>query len=344
MKISWLKRKILVFLLTFLVGWFLGYSLSQITLQSCWPSVDPDMKSGSSAQASHGNGNNNPGDEDLPLATKLYKETRVLCIVLTSPERHQSRALHVKRTWGARCNKLLFMSTAEDEILPTVVLDMPDGHSNSWSQTRESLRHVYDNYFGEFDWFLKADDDTYVVMENLRAFLYAYTPSKPIYFGTILNWKDSNNLILGGSGYVLSKSALVRFATQAYFNDSICKIDISGFENIEMGHCLNNVGVMPGDSHDERGIELFSPMPASFNEANKFSNESGHTAPSKTCCSESAISFHYVEPIYFYILDFFLYKLHLFGSPPIQESLPEKKGIGDLVKSWGDWSEDLKTN
>ena len=45
------------------------------------------------------------------------------------------------------------------------------------------LRYVYAHYMYEADWFLKADDDTYVVMENLRYMLQPYNSSQPIYFG-----------------------------------------------------------------------------------------------------------------------------------------------------------------
>ena len=46
-----------------------------------------------------------------------------------------------------------------------------------------TCRYVYEHYYDEADWFLKADDDTYVVMENLRYMLQSYNSSQPIYFG-----------------------------------------------------------------------------------------------------------------------------------------------------------------
>lgn len=51
--------------------------------------------------------------ENNSIAQKLYDEVRVLCWIMTNPSNHQKKARHVKKTWGARCNKLLFMSTVE---------------------------------------------------------------------------------------------------------------------------------------------------------------------------------------------------------------------------------------
>ena len=41
------------------------------------------------------------------------REIRVLCWIMTGPSNHYTKAVHIKKTWGAHCDKLIFMSSQE---------------------------------------------------------------------------------------------------------------------------------------------------------------------------------------------------------------------------------------
>lgn len=101
-----------------------------------------------------------PNQYNRSMAQGLATDVRVLCWVLTMPENHKKKAIHVKNTWGKRCNKLLFMSTTDDSELNTISLPVEEKRTSLWDKTRFALQYIYNYHFDDADWFLKADDDS----------------------------------------------------------------------------------------------------------------------------------------------------------------------------------------
>ena len=112
-------------------------------------------------------------------------------------------------------------------------MNVTEGRNNLWSKTKRAFAYMYEHHKDEADWFLKADDDTYTVVENLRYMLQPYDASKPIYFGCKFKPYVSQGYMSGGAGYVLSKEALRRFVKQGTYISFLltlqksCQIDVN---------------------------------------------------------------------------------------------------------------------
>jgi len=95
-----------------------------------------------------------------------------------------TKGIDVMNTWGKRCNKLILFTEATHKGLPTVALGVKDsGNYDLTNKIFTSLYHLYKNELENYQWFVKADTDTYVVLENLRYMLSGHKPDEPLYFG-----------------------------------------------------------------------------------------------------------------------------------------------------------------
>ena len=74
----------------------------------------------------------------------------------------------MKKTWGAHCDKLIFMSSVADPELGAVALNISEGRQQLWGKTKQAFRYVFENHWDDADWFMKADDDTFVWWRILR--------------------------------------------------------------------------------------------------------------------------------------------------------------------------------
>lgn len=261
-------------------------------------------------------------------AKDLEKRIRVLCWVMTSPKNLEKKAIHVKKTWGKRCNILLFMSSVSNLTFPTIGLNVSEGREHLTAKTVRAFKYVYEQYRDKADWFMKADDDTYVILENLRYFLKDYNTSDPVYFGQHFKPFITQGYLSGGAGYVLSKEALTRFATKG--NDStVCRQHGSN-EDVDMGECMENIGVKVGSSIDALGRSRFHCFVLEHHLRGNYpkwyySFDANGSQKGTDSISDYAISFHYISPEQMHVLDFFIYHLRPYGIYSGEQQLNEHK-------------------
>ncbi|KAL4219661.1 glycoprotein-N-acetylgalactosamine 3-beta-galactosyltransferase 1 [Mactra antiquata] len=236
---------------------------------------------------------------------------QVLCWVLTSPTRLKN-SIHVKNTWARRCDQLLFFSSETNSKFPTIGLPVPEGHDKLSEKTFSALEYMYNHYLNQADWFLKADDDTYVIMENLKLFLSGKSPNDLVYYGHHFNALVKQGFHSGGAGYVISKAALKKFGD---FGKKNCNNGGVG-EDVEIGKCFEKLGVEAGKSVDSQGRSRFHCFHPELHVVGQypswyFEYDTYHAKMGERSMSDSAISFHYITPSNMYMLEYFIYHLHV---------------------------------
>jgi glycoprotein-N-acetylgalactosamine 3-beta-galactosyltransferase len=263
---------------------------------------------------------------------------RVLCWILTHPNAHEDKAAHINNTWGRHCATLLFMTTEHHPGLNTVVVDIgcdkegrcDEDRGRLWNKSRESWMHTYATYLETHDWFLKADDDSYIAWPHLVRFLDGKDPAIPAYFGRPFNG-TRGHYYAGGSGILLSQGALrllgdaatavpsnkhepVRRGWKPADNNywGVWGTEKNGPEDLLTGRAMSRVGVDTTANVDASGAQLFLPLGGNFEYNAKrmpktfwFWKMSADGRAGPSCCAKHWIGVHYVTPPQMYLLDDF---------------------------------------
>lgn len=178
------------------------------------------------------------------------------------------------------------------------------------------------------------------MVENLRFMLYSYSSSQPIYFGCRFKPYVKQGYMSGGSGYVLSKQAVIRFVEEGIPDKTKCRQDADGAEDVEIGKCLENVNVIAGDSRDSNGRGRFFPfMPEHHLIPGHVDKNFWYwkyiyydQKEGMDCCSDYAISFHYVSPNQMYVLEYLIYHLRPYGLVNFHQPLPKKSIVTEILQ------------
>ncbi|XP_052250389.1 glycoprotein-N-acetylgalactosamine 3-beta-galactosyltransferase 1-like [Dreissena polymorpha] len=258
--------------------------------------------------------------DSFPSGRSLSPRMRILCLILTSVSVDGiTKMTAVNETWSLRCDRRLFLYSNSSEAPHsqyTLQLPVHEGRSHLTAKIRLALFIAYNTFGDAFDWILKADDDTYVIMENLRHLLAKEDPTQPVYMGFQMKPHNARGYMSGGAGYVISSRALHDLVTTGFQSDACAKDGPN--EDVDIGKCLEVSGVPIRSSLDLDGKEMFHPesIYKHLKDTGSWLQEYAWNQhiTGKDCCSPYSVSFHKVQPRDMYIIDYLLYNIRVFNE------------------------------
>nr|CCA14287.1 glycoproteinNacetylgalactosamine 3betagalactosyltransferase putative [Albugo laibachii Nc14] len=263
---------------------------------------------------------------------------RILCFVNTIST-HLERAQAVAGTWGQRCDKLIFFSNVSGSGLSEMLnfevigLDVNSDHNHLWGKHKASLAYVHTHFRHSYDWFYKADDDAYVIMENLKNYLsqpeiYSRWKTEPMQLGHRLRLENNitqyyiveralrndfmrkyGRLIFngGGPGYALNRMFLDNVVNS--FSEYDCfsqKHSEMIPDDVAISFCMAWKDNFPVETRDYQGRERWhvdsldgayhSYLYDPNNWIFKFHETIGGVRARNECCAPDSVAMHYVTP------------------------------------------------
>jgi Fringe-like len=144
----------------------------------------------------------------LSSSSSSLPPPRILCFIMTHAGAHTTKIKTIQSTWGSRCDNLIVASNVTDPSINAVAMKSPSHYLGLWTKLNETLQYLYDNYRdGGYDWIYKADDDTYAILENLKAYLSSpevlenAKADQPVIYGRIYSSPRYRDLITNKDFY-----------------------------------------------------------------------------------------------------------------------------------------------
>lgn len=282
---------------------------------------------------------------DGVVTPKNKKKRRLLCFVmLYSEEDYTTRASHVLDSWGNQCDEFLWFGWKTDETtddpnntIPAnhiqVVTKEQDTEDRLGRKAHRAWSHVCQRNQHDFDFYMKADLDTYMLMDNYFSFVDRLDPSIPHYFGKQLMelGRKPYPPLVAGASVSLSRAALQRVCPKLlqkfknennknaipHYNEEhnsanntvCCESTWTEFfrhgDDLALSRCLRSVGVSSMDTRDEKKRERFMNLNVDWYNVHPteevtdpdswYRQMSFNLKRGPGCCSPEAIAFHYED-------------------------------------------------
>jgi hypothetical protein len=146
-----------------------------------------------------------------------------------------------------------------------------DSYKNLTHKVFLTFKYLYANEKRPFHWYLKADVDTFVFVDNLRSFIKNKDTLDAVTYGFNFIKQVPEGYQSGGAGYVMSRESFARIGKALNENYKYCAN--SGVEDIDTARCFRKLKVYPGRSVDDLGRERFHPLDFDHHYYGKFGGD-----------------------------------------------------------------------
>ncbi|CAD5213388.1 unnamed protein product [Bursaphelenchus xylophilus] len=249
----------------------------------------------------------------MATSVDAMKTPSILCIIHTSKGSHKTRLAVILDTWAKKCDDVLVFTDAPLEYdVPHVYFPMMNTRDHSWEKIRRVFRFAFEDMEKKYDWYLRADDDAYVLVDNARTLVKEHDPEKPAVLGYRWGFFEPRGYVDGGV-YIVSRAGMKVF-NDIMKNDTICPDFHRAEEDQEISRCLAKVGVYPVDTRDKLGRERFhhfhidefkSKYLVEFIKQNSFYGYKKFPE----AISDTTVSFHHLTPYEMKVMDYLLNQL-----------------------------------
>lgn len=180
----------------------------------------------------------------------LFDKVKVLCYVIAPRQFIGSHVKGIVKSWAHHCNKLVVLSSQESKEFGVINAKLPDGKALAWARAKVALQYVHDNFLSDYDWFVKLEHDTMVVVENIRYMVLMHQANIPGYVGQVFSGPKT-----AGSVSILSKHGVELLVPKL----SECPDKVGGMaDDLELDECVGKAGMeSSADGRDQDGVYRF---------------------------------------------------------------------------------------
>ena len=158
--------------------------------------------------------------------------------VLTSRATLNTLAVAVNRTVAHRFHRTFFFTGLRSAKLPHGMTVIAHGDDRPVWLMYETVRHLHRHHGSEYDWFLLAQDDTYLQADRLAQLVGHLSSGRDLYLGRaeeFIGGEEKARYCHGGYGYLLSQSLLGKLQPHL----DTCRNDILSVRPDEwLGRCI----------------------------------------------------------------------------------------------------------